>query len=107
MFAHFRPNEFLALRFDAHELLIGYNVLKALYVKAPTEDLAKMIEAMESKLFPKPKLILVGTHHLCEKCCTMLDVRVDAYHVRTDEKGAMVWTHQSCPQLRPDSERER
>ena len=106
MFAHFRPNEFLTLKFDAKELVIGYNMLQTLYAKNPTPDLAKMIKAMEDKLFPKPKLVLVGTHHLCEKCYTMLDVRVDAYHVRTDANGVMTWTHQSCPPLKTDSERD-
>lgn len=106
MYAHFRPNEFLQLRFDAHELLIGYNVLKALYMKTPSEDLAKMIKVMEGKLFPPPKLMLVGTHHLCEKCCQMLNTTSDRYHVRTDENGVITWSHQVCPTLKPDSERE-
>lgn len=100
MNAHFRPNEFLKLQFNADELLIGYNVLKALYVKTPTPDLAKMIKAMEDKLFPKPKLILVSNVHICEKCFCELDVRTDSYHVRTNEHGIISWTHQKCPPLK-------
>lgn len=107
MHAHFRKNEFLKLTFGADELLIGYNVLLALYAKKPSNDLAKMIKAMEDYLFPKPKLVLISNHHICEKCFCELDVRTDSYHVRTDENGVMTWTHQVCKPLKPDSERER
>ena len=105
MHAHFRPNEFLALKFNEQELFVGYDLLRKMYVKNPTNDLATMIEAMEKHLFPKPKLILVSNIHICFKCFCELDVRKDAYHVRTDEYGVLTWTHQTCPILkeaRPD-----
>jgi hypothetical protein len=108
MDTHYRPNEFLKLTFYRRELLLGYNFLKALYAKYPSDDLATMIKAMEANLFPKPKLIVVGSIHICCKCFCELDVRKDAYHVRTDENGVISWSHQpACPPLRPDSERER
>ena len=106
MYAHFRPNEFLTLRFGAKELLIGYNILKALQAEAPSCDLDKMIKAMEDKLFPKPKLILVSNYHLCSTCCQEIDVRVDRYQLNTDSNGFINWKHIKCPVLKPDSERE-
>lgn len=100
MFAHFRPDEFLKLTFSKEELFVGYDVLRKLYAKQPTKDLAKMIKAMEDKLFPKPKLIVLSNIHICFKCFCELDVRKDAYHVRTDEHGVITWTHQVCPILK-------
>lgn len=107
MNAHFRPGEFLTLKFTQDELFIGYDVLSKMYVKNPTPDLARMMEAMEKHLFPKPKLILIANIHICEKCFCELDVRKDSYHVRTNEHGVITWTHQNCPQLKSDKERER
>ena len=100
MFAHYRPNEFLQLKFDAHELLIGYNLLQTLYAKHPTPDLAKMIKAMENNLFPKPKLVLVSNYHLCSTCCQEIDVRVDRYQLNTDSNGFINWRHAECPPLK-------
>lgn len=102
MFAHYRPNEFLQLKFDSKELMFGYEFLKTLYTKTPTQDLAKMIKVMENNLFPKPKFMLISNIHICEKCFCELDVRNDAYHVRTDENGIITWTHQVCPELKKD-----
>jgi hypothetical protein len=100
MNALFRPNEFLKLTFTADELLIGYNILLNLHAKTPSKDLATMIKAMEDKLFPKPKLILISHFHLCVKCFCELDIRKDAYHVRTSNTGSIEWSHQFCPILK-------
>ncbi len=100
MKAHFRKGEFLKLEFHESELLAGYNVLLALQAKTPSRDLEQLIKAMESYLFPPPKLILISNFHICEKCFCELDVRKDAYHVRTNPSGVMSWTHQICPPLK-------
>lgn len=102
MDTHYRPNEFLKLTFYQRELLLGYNFLKALYAKYPSDDLATMIKAMEANLFPKPKLMVVGNHHICEKCFCELDVRTDKYNVHTDANGVIAWQHQQCPELKPN-----
>lgn len=104
MHVHYRPNEFLALRFSQEELFVGYDVLQKIYAKQPTDELAKMIKAMESKLFPKPKLVLVGNKHLCTNCLQELDVRVDKYQVNSDINGVITWRHQKCEKLPPLNE---
>lgn len=76
--------------------------MQYLYTKSPTQDLAKMIKAMEASLFPPPKLILISNVHICEKCFCEIDVRKDKYNVHTDENGIMAWLHQNCPELKKD-----
>lgn len=107
MLAHYRKGEFIRLAFQPEEFFVAHAILCELYRKTKSEQLAKIIKALEEELFPKPKLVLVGTFHLCHKCYQEINTTVDRYQIRTSEQGDISWFHLDCPVLKPDSERER
>lgn len=102
MKVYYEKGRHVIVHFPAHELRQALAVLKALAQFFGASFLWKAAKDLETDLDETPRLVYKSEFHICEECCMELHEK-DENSVRVNDS----WKHYKCPQLKPDSKRER
>jgi regulator of replication initiation timing len=98
----YKKDTHIIIHFPADELKQALAVLKALAQYFGAKFLFQVAGELEKDLNETPRLVYKSEFHICEKCFMELHEK-DENSVRVNDS----WKHHKCPQLKPDSQRER
>lgn len=88
----------VAIIFSMVEIKVALAVLRGLYKFFKMDFIREAIEDIEADMQPK-KLPMINYHHICNRCCMMVDERSDnALHYTNGNID--VWNHKLCPPLK-------
>lgn len=90
----------VAIIFSMVEIKVALAVLKGLYKFFKMDFIREAIEDIEADMQPK-KLPMINYHHICTRCCMVMDERDENVMHYTNGKIDS-WHHRLCLPLKPN-----
>lgn len=95
---NYEKNVAVTLTFPITEVKAALAVLKALYKYTQLDFIREAITDIEGDMFRKV-LPMINYHHICNRCCMMVDERSDnALHYTNGNID--IWNHKLCAPLK-------
>jgi len=95
----YNKSQGVAIQFSPSEIKIALIVLKSIHQWCGAGFIKEVIDDIEEDLKPK-MLPMINYHHVCSRCCTMIDDRVGNNFVHYVNGNTDEWRHHECHELK-------